>query len=253
MERFELPDGWEWRTLGNVANISAGTTAPQEEKYFTEGKYLFVRAQDLGRCGRTDNLVATTDCVNELAVNEKRLKRARKGAILFPKSGASILTGSRAKLGMDAYVVSHLAIAEGDPSIVDDSWLFHWLCTTDMIALAQSESGYPSLRLSDVKTIEIPVPSISEQKRLVARIETFGRRIKAGRAVQREASVGVVSTFGSIIAATFNSLSDVPIRKVGELTGIIGGASVPEDGPRPQSPRWPPKLPHLWPLQNPPP
>jgi len=236
MPQFELPDGWEWRTLGDVASISAGTTAPQEEKYFVEGRYPFVRAKDVGRCGRTANLVATADWVNDLAINKKRLKHARKGAILFPKSGASILTGSRAKLGVEAYVVSHLAIADGDPTIVDDSWLFHWLCTADMVALAQSESGYPSLRLSDVQTLEIPVPPIPEQKRLVARIEAQTSRVEAVRKAQHELvhemhSV-LVGFYAEITAAAeWKPLSEVAPQARRPVT-VQAGQSYPELGIR---------------------
>ena len=74
MEFDDLPDGWSVKPLGEVAAISAGTTAPQGRVYFEGGNFPFVRAQDVGRHGRTLCLAETTDKVNQYAVSEKRLK-----------------------------------------------------------------------------------------------------------------------------------------------------------------------------------
>jgi type I restriction enzyme S subunit len=173
--------------------------------------------------------------VNLHAVSEKRLKLARKGAVLFPKSGASILTNSRAKLGFNAYVVSHLAIVDALPQFLDDDFLYHWLCTLDMSQASQSEDGYPSLRLSDIAAFEIPLPPLAEQQRLVNRIESLTSRLEEARNARLSAADETANSFRSIIAAAFNSFNAAPTRRLGDIARIIGGNSIPEDGPRPAS------------------
>ncbi len=42
-----LPEEWEVVKLGEVAQISAGGSAPQGEKYFRNGKHLFIRVQHI--------------------------------------------------------------------------------------------------------------------------------------------------------------------------------------------------------------
>ena len=167
---------WPLLKLGDVATVTAGTSAPQGDKYFDGGQFNFVRTQDVGRYGFTTSLIETKDRVNELAIREKRLKKARKGASVFPKSGASILTNSRAMLGCDSYIVSHLAIVDANHALLDDYYLHYFLRTVDFGEIAQSEEGYPSLRLSEVSELAIPVPPIDEQRRIVARIEELIRR-----------------------------------------------------------------------------
>ncbi len=116
-------------------------------------------------------------------MKELRLKKARAGTILFPKSGAAILTNSRAALGRDAYIVSHLAAVEPNPSILNNLWAFYWLCTVDMSQFIDNPS-YPSLRLSKIKELSLPLPPLSEQRRIVVYLEAVQVKIKALKEAQ---------------------------------------------------------------------
>ena len=194
---------WPLRKLGDVANIAAGTSAPQDDKYFDGGQFNFVRTQDVGRYGLTTSLVETKDQVNELAVREKRLKKARKGASVFPKSGASILTNSRAMLGCDSYIVSHLAIVDANQTLLDDYYLHYFLRTVDFGKFVQSEEGYPSLRLSDISALDIPIPPLAEQRRIVARIEELTRRAEDARKLIAETEQQMLQFQSSLLAKAF--------------------------------------------------
>jgi len=181
----QLPEGWRWVRLGQVSRIYAGSPAPQGEHCFADGKWPFVRVQDLGRYGQTTRLDETADYVNEYAVQKYPLRLAKAGTILFPKSGAAILTNSRAVLGVDAYVVSHLAAVEPLPDRLDNYWTYFWLCTVDMKELIDNPS-YPSLRLSEIAKLPIPLPPLADQRRIVANLEALHHRIKALKEAQRE-------------------------------------------------------------------
>jgi len=174
----DLPEGWRWVRLGEVARIFSGSPAPQGRRYFEQGIFPFVRVQDLGRHGITTNLKETADKVNERAVEELRLVKAPKGTILFPKSGAAILTNSRAILGMDAYIVSHLAAVVPNIDATEPLWVFYWLCTVDMSKYIDNPA-YPSLRLSKIREILLPLPPLPEQRRIVAHLEAVQERIRA--------------------------------------------------------------------------
>jgi type I restriction enzyme S subunit len=181
----QLPEGWRWVRLGQVSRIYAGSPAPQGEHCFADGKWPFVRVQDLGRYGQTTRLDKTADYVNEYAVQKYPLRLAKAGTILFPKSGAAILTNSRAVLGVDAYVVSHLAAVEPLPDRLDNYWTYFWLCTVDMKELIDNPS-YPSLRLSEIAKLPIPLPPLADQRRIVANLEALHHRIKALKEAQSE-------------------------------------------------------------------
>ena len=92
--------GWPLRKLGDVATVTAGTSAPQDDKYFDGGQFNFVRTQDVGRYGFTTSLIETKDRVNELAIKE-RLKKLEK-ARLFSQKAAHHFDKFRAMLGCDS-------------------------------------------------------------------------------------------------------------------------------------------------------
>jgi type I restriction enzyme S subunit len=198
----QLPDGWQWVKLGEVARIFAGSSAPQDKRYFKEGCIPFVRVQDLGRYGTTTNLTETVDKINQNAVKELKLVRARKGTILFPKSGAAILTNSRAILGTDAYIVSHLAAVETFSNILDTHWAFYWLSTVDMGNYIDNPA-YPSLRLSRIKELLIPLPPLEEQKRIVAHLQALQEKIKSLKESQTHTETKLKELENSILDKAF--------------------------------------------------
>ncbi|MEM1868315.1 MAG: restriction endonuclease subunit S [Thermosphaera sp.] len=230
---YKLPKGWEWMRLGDVGRIFAGSSAPQDDIYFENGVFPFVRVQDLGRHGVTTNLLEIKDMINERAIRECHLVKARKGTILFPKSGAAVLTNSRAILGRDAYIVSHLAAVEVNQTKVEPLFAFYWLCTVDMGQYIDNPA-YPSLRLSKIAEIRIPLPPLEEQRRIVARIEELMGRIREARRLREEAKQEAERLWQAVLAETFpRPGSPLPpgwrwasLREVGR---IFAGSSAPQN------------------------
>lgn len=169
------PQGWRWVELQEAARLVAGTSAPQGEDSFSDSGPWFVRVSDLGECGFDGILRATRDRLSELAIAAKPLVRVPKGAVVFPKSGAAIATNRRAILGMDSYIVGHLLALIPIPEMILTEWLYFALRQIDMVEHSENIS-YPSLKKSVVASIEIPLPPLSEQKRIVA---TIGGQMEA--------------------------------------------------------------------------
>jgi len=173
----ELPEEWKVVRLGDVARVFAGSSAPQKREYFENGISPFVRVQDLAHYGQTRRLREVADKVNERAVQEHHMVLARKGTIVFPKSGAALEKNHRAILGVDAYIVSHLAAVEANPEKVSNEFLFWWLCRVDMASL-NPNPGYPSIRLEEIKALPIPLPPLEEQKQIAEMLSTIDAAIE---------------------------------------------------------------------------
>ena len=168
---------WPTKKLGEISRIFSGSSAPQDEKYFKNGKYPFVRVFDLSTPRSGTELVETRDYVNELAITELNLVEAQKGAIVFPKSGASILNNNRAMLGTNAYVVSHLSVIEVNENLAVKNWVYYFLSKFDMGKLV-SDPGYPSLNISAIEKIIIPLPPLEIQKQIVERLDKIAEARK---------------------------------------------------------------------------
>lgn len=168
-ERRALPEGWGWKRLGDVATIGAGNGAPQGEKYFIDGKYPFVRTQDVGREKGTICLGNTKDEINDLAVKEFNLKLWPAKTLLIPKSGESTFLNHRALLGKPSYVSSHLATIIPNNDLLPE-YLYFWSLALDSKKLTH-DINYPSLRLSEIESAKIPLPPLPTQRRIVEKIE----------------------------------------------------------------------------------
>jgi len=180
----KLPNGWQWVKLEDIAQVFSGSSAPQDEDYFTDGKYPFVRVSDLS--SSVDGYITKTrDAINDKAIKELKLIKAAAGAIVFPKSGAAILTNARAILAIDAYIVSHLAALSPDRSKADKNWLYYYLSTVDMGQYSDNPS-YPSLKLSRIKNIEIPLPNLIKQREIVAYLKCIHEKVQSMREAQAQ-------------------------------------------------------------------
>lgn len=154
---------WPTKPLGEVAQVTAGDPAPQRAEDFSESGIPFVRMQDVGRYGQTTCLAETKDRLAASA--SPRFKRFPVGSILVPKSGASIRLNHRAILGVEAHVVSHLAVIVPRESL-SSRFAYYWLCATDLTSVAH-QADLPSMKTSDLARLELPLPSLPEQERIV--------------------------------------------------------------------------------------
>ncbi len=192
-----LPAGWHWQDLEAVATVLAGNPAPQGEQFFAHGKHPFVRVYDMGQLGSIARLTKTRDYVTDEAAS--RLRSFPEGAVLFTKSGASTLLNQRAILGQESFVVSHIAVAIPTEK-VSSEWIYYWLLTVDFNHIAHATT-LPSLPLSKVKSISIPVAPVGEQRRIVAEIEKQFTRLEAGVAALKRVQAGLKRYRAAVLKA----------------------------------------------------
>jgi type I restriction enzyme S subunit len=171
----KIPREWNIIHLRSIAKISSGNTAPQDEKYFKDGKYPFIRVQHLTELYEQKYPV-NYDLINEYAVLDLKLRKFKKGSIIFPKSGESIKLEKRAILKEDSYVVNHLAVIEPFDENVDNLFLFYYLCTVKTSNYL-TKTTMPSLNLSTISNFLVPLPSLPEQQKIAEILSTVDKAI----------------------------------------------------------------------------
>ncbi len=162
---MKLPESWREVRLNDVCEIGSGDGAPQEEQWFCEDGVPFVRVSDLSSERDGNRLTKSRDSITVEAIEQLRLRNWKQNSLLFPKSGASALLNQRALLGIDACVVSHLAIIE-PTSTIDPDYLYWWSTQFDAARVVPDPS-YPSIRLQDLGRVKLPLPTLPEQQRIV--------------------------------------------------------------------------------------
>ncbi len=167
-----IPEDWEVVRLGEVAKVSSGNSAPQGKEYFNNGKFPFIRVQHINSYR---NLIEEYDLINEKAVEDYKLTKFPKGSIILPKSGASIFKEKRAILPFDAYVVSHLAVIMPREAI-SNLFLFYILSNRKLSRFKSSK--YPSINLSELERLPIPLPPIEEQRAIAGVLRQFDELVE---------------------------------------------------------------------------
>ncbi len=157
---------WSFVALGEICELTGGNSAPQGSEPFDNGTLPFVRMRDLGRYHFTSNLNKTDDKLTESAVQKYRMKIFEPGCILFPRSG-SVFLNHRAILGIRASIVSHIGVLHKFSDSINVRFLYYYLQTYDMTRLSKKTTGVDSIAFSDVVKIEVPLPPLPEQERIV--------------------------------------------------------------------------------------
>jgi len=175
---------WKEVKLREIALVDSGQGAPQGENYFN-GEDIFIRAGDLNNL--TNNLYVGDYCekITEEAIKKYKLKKYKKGSIVFPKSGMSVNTGNIAITKENSYIVNHLAIIEPLEQI-SNLFLFYLLKNIGISHLSR-DSSYPSIRIYDIKDMRIFLPfsngkpNLKEQERIVSILEKAEKQKERGK------------------------------------------------------------------------
>ena len=167
MGNMKLPGGWKVEKLGGLAVISAGQGAPQKESDYSDEGYPFVKASNLQfLCNRGSESVIPkiSDCI----AKQKKLRLYNEGTIIFAKSGMSCMKERVYTINGPCYIVNHLACVT--PKSVNSKYLMYHLKRNPPTRLIKDMS-YPSIRLSDIEDMDIMVPALETQKKIVEVLE----------------------------------------------------------------------------------
>lgn len=222
--------GWTTRTLGEVATVGAGNSAPQDEALFVNGSVPFFRTSDVGRI-RFGDIDTATDLLNERGA--KGLRRFASGTILFPKSGASTFLNHRVMMQIDGCVSSHLATIDARREFVEPRYLLYFLATVQAQDLVQ-EHAYPSLNLPLIAGIEVPLPQLPEQRRIVAILDNAFEAIATAKANTEKNQQNARELFEQHLAAVLREgREDWNAATIGEVCILKSGTTVPVELERP--------------------
>ncbi len=209
---------WPKVKLKDVAIVSSGNSAPQGDEFFINGKYPFCRTSDVGAVHLSPNLTEIKDKLNERGI--KGLALFPKGTILIPKSGASTFLNHRAILGLDSYVSSHLATIQTNEIVLFNLWAYYFLVTIDAKMLSP-DSDYPTLKLSTISNIEIPLPLIEEQKKIAARLDAVSELLEKQKQLLAEQDTLIQSLFYDTFGIPFKNDKNFKMLSIEDIVSDV--------------------------------
>lgn len=214
-----MKKGWEIRTLGEVAAVGAGNSAPQGEALFKNGTIPFFRTADAGRV-RFGDIAEAEDSLNVRGA--AKLRRFQKGTILFPKSGASTFLNHRVMLGVEGCVSSHLATIVADEKQAHPRFLLYFLSTVQAQDLVQ-DHAYPSLNLPTIAGIPVHLPPLAEQRRIVGVLDAAFAGLAHARAAAATNLQNARALFASHLHVVFSQRGEGWVEKtLAEVSTTFG-------------------------------
>ena len=110
-----------------------------------------------------------------------------------------------------------------------------WLSKTNgfvELCRAASEGTTNRVRLKEDRflTLEIRLPPLAEQQRVVARIEELATKIYGARSLRQQAAEEAEALFEASVGNRFSELNNRPTNKLAALTTKIGSGSTPAGG-----------------------
>ena len=173
----ELPDGWEVKTLGEVTDIFKGGTPKRNVERYFQGNIAWAIPTDITKLNGALYIDDTETHISEEALG-------KSSARLLP-AGTVLLT-SRATIGKVAITKIPIATNQGFANflckeVIANVFLAYYLRSiTDLLISLGGGTTFLEVTKKTLLNVEIPLPPLSEQHRIVTKIEELFTKLDTG-------------------------------------------------------------------------
>ena len=210
----DLPNGWEWVSLGDICKIETGTTPSRAKpEFFGEG-LPWVTPGDFD--GST-YISKGREAITELGIREGRGK-------VFPSK--TVLLVCIGTIGKVAVAARKISANQQINSLICGSkiypeFLYFYLVynKANLVSIASS-STVPIINQERLGTIEIPLPPLSEQKRIAAIAQKADRLRRSRRYALQLSDTYLRSVFLEMFGDPLTNPKEWKIQALGDLLSI---------------------------------
>ena len=216
-----MKEGWEYKKLGEVADVAAGQGAPQGDSNYCSDGIPFIKAGNLESLinGMSEHKVQN---VSDVVAKSHRLKLYKAGSVLFAKSGMSCMKGWVYTLKHDCYVVSHLAIITPHKQKIESRYLNYYFQFYKPNTLVK-DAAYPSISLKDIENMPLLTPPLSEQQHIVEELDLLSSIIEKKKAQLKELDNLAQSLFYEMFGDPITNEKGWKIGKISNFINVKGG------------------------------
>ena len=161
---FEIPDNWEWVRLGSIGDWGSGATPRRSVPEYYDGDIPWLKTGDLND-GYIDYI---PESISNLALEKTSVRLNPTGSVLIAMYGATI-----GKVGILTFpATTNQACCACLPIKIYNEYLFYFLMSQKVAFVKQGEGGaQPNISKEKIIATLMPLPSLAEQYRIVAKIK----------------------------------------------------------------------------------
>jgi type I restriction enzyme S subunit len=223
-ELYELPQGWEWKTLEETTKIQSGTGFPKSAQGNENEEIPFLKVSDMNLLGNEHSIVSWNNSISLELASTIKAKVMPKGTIIFPKIGGAISTNKKRKLSTNSAYDNNVMGIKALKNL-NTNYLFWVMQQIDLNDWA-SASALPSMKASTVKEHQIPVPPLAEQERIVAKLDALFSRIDQAIAQLQHTQAQTKTLWASALDQSFQK--DKDRERIGDFCLVKGGKRLPK-------------------------
>lgn len=177
-ENYKLPQGWEWKSLGEIGNTSSGGTPLRNKKeYWENGSIKWLKSGELND-GYIDFI---EENITEEAIENSSAKIFQKGTLLIAMYGAT--AGRLGILNLDSATNQAVcAFLHKDNKNIKflEKFLFYFLFfIRDKIIKDSFGGAQPNISQTYIKNLQIPLPPLKEQEQIAKHLDFIFEKTKA--------------------------------------------------------------------------
>lgn len=162
-----LPEGWTWASVEQLSNVVRGSSPrPAGDPKYFGGNIPWITVGPI-TADKTPYLKSVPETLNEVGRDHSR----------YIEPHTLLLTNSGATLGVPKISLIGGCINDGVAALLDVDYplklylLYFLLTQTDRLRGVNQGAAQPNLNTTIIKAINVPLPPLAEQTRIVAEVE----------------------------------------------------------------------------------
>jgi len=215
------------KKLGEIASAKGGSGFPKKYQGKKEGQYPFFKVSDMNLAGNEIYMNHAANYVDDADLAAMKAKFHPAGTIVFPKIGGAISTNKKRLLTCDA-IFDNNVMGVVPNTGVSSEYIYKFFVSLDLYDLS-NKAALPSITAGSVSELEIPLPPIPEQQRIVAILDQAFADIEKARANAEKNLKNARELFDSYLNQVFSQRGEGWVEKsLGETCIFQGGSQPPK-------------------------
>jgi len=220
-----MKKGWEYKTLGEIAQIKGGKRVPKGYKLIsTQTNYPYIRVSDFNDNGSVN--------LNDIQYITEDIYRQIENYTICDRDLYISIAGTIGKAGIIPSNLNGANLTENACKLVfkegvDNRYIYYFTQSIDFLVQAglnTRTTAMPKLALNRLATIGLKIPQLNEQKRIVAILDQCFEAIDKAMANVERNLQNAKDLFQSQLNQIFSQKGEGWVeKKLGEVSDIIYG------------------------------